>query len=541
MINSNSKAFVFVAFVLLNLAGCSEDAISNTGLDTVNETDNLANPENPENPENPLDPTTLTDSSLIALFEPSGLIRIEEGSAGLDVGLSSGDRFGRDHDTAGDINGDGVIDRVVGARSDDDGGTDTGAVYILLMNADGTVNTAQKISALEGNFYEELNPGDFFGYGVAGIGDYDGDTIPDIAVSTPAANNPAIYIIHLNETGTVKSIVKNAGIVGQGLSAVGDLNRDGKIDLAAASPQASNGGQINILFFDESSEVIQNDTVTIGEGLGGFGSGLNSEDSFGGRESALLGDIDNDGSYELAVGAFTSDDGQGAVWILSLDEETLQVVDKQKIAPGLAGFDELIPMSTNANGTNGGHFGHALVAAGDLNGDGVPDLITSANQYDDGVVYIIYLNTDKTVKTFTRINSTEGGFDLTLDSSERFGRSLSVDNSDREDGKLILNVGGGAGDTGAVYALEFQSCNYTLQEDTMFWSGGETLFTNWDHNSQTVTGPLSFEQCALTAVANDSTKITTKADDGRCIVKDDTAALSFSTEGSSAYIRSCPN
>lgn len=155
----------------------------------------------------------LFSASLMAqtstVFGPDGFVTIENGSGGFVANLESGDRFSRDHDAIGDVNGDGVTDLVVGARSDDDGETDAGAVYILFMNSDGTVASNQKISMLEGGFNETLNASNFFGYGVAGIGDYDGDEIPDIAVSAPSPPNNSLYIIHLNANGTVKDFVKN--------------------------------------------------------------------------------------------------------------------------------------------------------------------------------------------------------------------------------------------------------------------------------------------------------------------------------------------
>ncbi len=473
-------------------------------------------------------------------FEPVDYILIASGESGLNADLDSGDRFGRDHDRAGDINGDGIPDLVVGARSDDDGATDAGAVYILFMNEDGSVNSNQKISMLQGNFSDVLVAGNFFGYGVAGIGDYDGDGIPDIAVSAPSGVVPAIYILHLNRDGRVKSMVKNTDIVAQGLSAVGDLNQDGRIDLVAAEPNANNSGLIHLLFFNEDSEVVHDDIVTIGENMSGFGNGLNSNDTFGGRESVLLGDLDNNGTQELAIGAFQSDNGLGAIWILSLDNENHHVVDKLKVAPGLAGFNETIPLDSNPNGTSGGHFGHAMVAAGDLNGDGIPDLITGANQYNNGVGYILYLNTDKTIKTFTRLNETEGGFELPLETDERFSRSMSIVRDYSNDGSIVLNMGGGAGGTGSIYALKFQVCSMIPQEENTFWSDGNTLFSNWNHGTQTVTGPLSLEQCQLKAVENNAPKITAKAEDGRCIIKDNSAVLVNSDEGSQAYIRNCP-
>lgn len=485
------------------------------------------------------DPATPNVPSTSQLFGPLNYLRIANGQSGLVAEIENGDRFGRDHDRAGDINGDGIVDLVIGARSDDDGATDAGAAYILFMNADGSVESSQKISMLHGNFSDVLIAGSFFGYGVAGIGDYDGDNIPDIAVSAPSGVIPIIYILHLNSDGTIKSMIRNTDIVAEGLSAIGDLNQDGRIDLIAANPNASAGGEIKLLFFDEDSQIQPNETVVIGENMGGFGNGINEEDNFGGRESALLGDLDNNGTQELAVGAFQSDSGSGSIWILSLDPETYNVVDKLKIGPGLAGFNETIPNTANTNGTQGGHFGHSMVATGDLNGDGVPDMITAANQYDKGVGYILYLNADKTVKTYTRLSDLEGGFGLLLDSEERFGRSISFVNDARGDGKITVNLGGGATGEGAVYSLTFQACTVEPQDLNTFWDGGNTFFTNWDHGTQTVTGPLSYEQCALKAFENNAPNITAKVLDGRCIIKDDSAILQTSDEESQAYVRTC--
>ena len=62
----------------------------------------------------------ITYSQVTTQFGPDGFVKIEEGSGGFIADLDSGDRFSRDHDQAGDIDGDGVIDLIVGARSDDD-------------------------------------------------------------------------------------------------------------------------------------------------------------------------------------------------------------------------------------------------------------------------------------------------------------------------------------------------------------------------------------------------------------------------------------
>ena len=484
----------------------------------------------------------------ITIYGPDNFITIEEGSGGFVADLDAGDRFGRDHDGIGDVNGDGIDDIIIGARSDDDGQTDAGAAYIVFMNRDGTVQSNQKISMLEGGFNETLLENNFFGYGVAGIGDYDRDGIPDVAISAPASDNRAIYIIHLQRDGSVKDFVKNSDITAQGLSAIGDINKDGKIDLVACDPNSNlggtNRGSIQLLFFNDNSQVISDNTVTIGTDTGGFGTGLEDNDRFGGREVAFLDDIDEDGSLEIAVGAFMSDGGKGAIWILSLEPDDFTVVSKLKIAEGLNGFNETLATGENPNGTQGAQFGHAMCAAGDLNGDGIIDLITGANQQGLGDAYVLYLNSDKTVMAYTKFDETEGGFNLVFDDGEdeRFGRSISNVGDLREDGSIAINIGGGVGPggTGTSYLLFFKPCVFDQEEGLNHWSGGNTLFSNWSHNDQMVTGDsLSLEQCAFKAFETDAPYVTYNFNDGRCICKDSTAVLAQSTEGSTAFNNGC--
>ena len=73
---------------------------------------------------------------------PDGFVKIGDISGGFEAEWEFGDRFSRDHDQAGDINGDSVF---TGARSDDDGATDARAVYVVFLINDGTVLSHQKI------------------------------------------------------------------------------------------------------------------------------------------------------------------------------------------------------------------------------------------------------------------------------------------------------------------------------------------------------------------------------------------------------------
>lgn len=236
-----------------------------------------------------------------------------------------------------------------------------------------------------------------------------------------------------------------------------------------------------------------------------------------------------------------SDGGKGAIWILSLDSNNFNVVSKLKITEGMNGFTDTLTTGANPNGTAGANFGHALSKIGDLNGDGVPDLMTGANQQNEGWGYILYLNSDKTVKTFTRINNTDGGFDLALSNEARFSRSISFIGDLRGDGTIAVNYGGraGAGSTGTLYLLFFKSCDFNQESGYNHWTGGNILYSNWTHSTQTVSDSLTFEQCTFKAFETDAAYMTYNFNDGRCICKDSTATLTVSTELSTAFSNQC--
>ncbi len=96
--------------------------------------------------------------------------------------LGTSDNFGLDLAALGDIDGDGTPDMAVNATFDIDGGTDRGAVYLLYPNPDKTVSRVEKISSTRGGFSGVLDDGDWFGWGLALLGDLSGDGTPELAV-----------------------------------------------------------------------------------------------------------------------------------------------------------------------------------------------------------------------------------------------------------------------------------------------------------------------------------------------------------------------
>ena len=95
--------------------------------------------------------------------------------------LASGDIFGTSIANIGDLNGDGVNDLAVGAHQNDETSSNSGAVHIMFMNTDGSVDSTVEINDSTTNGPTLANS-DQFGWSVANIGDLDGDGVNDLAV-----------------------------------------------------------------------------------------------------------------------------------------------------------------------------------------------------------------------------------------------------------------------------------------------------------------------------------------------------------------------
>ncbi|MCA9354598.1 MAG: FG-GAP repeat protein, partial [Candidatus Kaiserbacteria bacterium] len=288
------------------------------------------------------------------------------------TGEVAGDLFGYSL-TSGDVNGDGTDDLLVGAYNYDVSNTE-GRVYIWFGGPieSGSANTADV--TLTGSIAGE-NTGT-----AIGVADYNGDGVKDVAVGAYGytSRTGRTYIFY----GPVSSdVTSNADVVYTGEAGnnffgyaitSGDLNSDGIDDLVATARAYSVTQGRAYVFYGgsmSSSSASAADVVLSGGASSMF---------FG--NSVTIGDLNNDGTDDLAIGAIAVSSSQGAVYIF---------YGGMMVSESASGADVTL---TGESSTNG-QFGFTL-AQGDLNADGSDDLVVSAPGYDvttnEGRVYVFY-------------------------------------------------------------------------------------------------------------------------------------------------------
>ncbi|MGE3166602.1 MAG: hypothetical protein AB7O52_17005 [Planctomycetota bacterium] len=440
----------------------------------------------------------------------TGETEIGDLTGGFGVDLDPFDRFGQAIASVGDLNGDGIPDIAVGAPGDDDGGSDQGAVYILLLAADGTVSSHTKIAEGQGGFTGPLDASDRFGSAVAAVGDVDQNGTVDLAVGATgdddgASDAGAVYILFLAPGPAVSGFAKVSAtqgsfmgtlaafdFFGESLAALGDRDGNGVPDLAVGARGTDDGGMdrgaVWLLDLTNTGSVVAEHKISATSGA--FAGVLDDLDGFG-SSVAAVGDVDGDLVGDIAVGARLDDDGAndtGAVWILFLSPLG-SVSGTQKIS-ALAG-------NLPAGLSGGDAFGSAVGAPGDLNGDDIPDLLVGAPLDDDGgvgnfanrgAVWVLTLQPGGTVLGGQKISDTAGDFDGALIDTSSFGRSLQALADIDGDGHREIAVGA-VGDFpttgfGSLWLLftapAFADCNSNGTPDPCDIASGTSTDTDGD-------------------------------------------------------------
>jgi hypothetical protein len=230
------------------------------------------------------------------------------------LGESAFDYAGYSVAGAGDVDGDGLADVLIGAPGRDEAGSQAGAVYLVLGPISGTVSLAQADRKLLG-----VGAGDQAGALVAAAGDVDGDGLADVLVgawASPGDNSDvgAAYVVHgpMPSTGSLSQADRlYAGLsagdrLGESGATAGDVNGDGYADLLVGAPRRDAGlvdaGVAYLLLGGPSGLPLSlGDAAAV---LTGEGQG-----DLAGSALSTAGDMDGDGGDDVVLGAPYADPG----------------------------------------------------------------------------------------------------------------------------------------------------------------------------------------------------------------------------------------
>ncbi len=283
------------------------------------------------------------------------------------------DQFGSSIANAGDVNGDGYADLVVGARYYDGADDDSGRAWIYSGSAAGVSATpAQSLGC-------DL-PACFLGSSVAGAGDVNGDGYSDVIVGAPGYDNDtfqtagAAFVYYGSALGVgampavTLTLTQAGALFGESVVGIGDLNGDGYDDVAVGATEydATYSSQGAVFIYYGSAAGL---SVTPTQRLL-----INREGVRLGSRMAAGGDVNGDGYADLLVGApaYLVYSGYWGAVLVYLGR-----------ASGFSAQPDFYLASDRSGSTK---LGWATAAAGDLNGDGYGDVIAGAPNYEKGSV-----------------------------------------------------------------------------------------------------------------------------------------------------------
>ena len=238
-----------------------------------------------------------------------------QGEKGYSIrGEAAGDAAGTSVLSISDLNGDGKEDIVVGAVGNDAGGTNAGAVYVSWGKSSNSAVSLVNVGTGTGGFrIVGADAGDAIGSHIATIDDLNGDGLSEIVIGSPEANggDGAVYVVFGKATTTgidLSTVSNSAGgfrILGDALdgagaavTAIGDINGDGKTDLLVGAPGTDRAYVVHGT--DGTSDISLAD---VSAGVGGFSiiaeaaGDLDALSVTGGK------DLNRDGVADIVIGA----------------------------------------------------------------------------------------------------------------------------------------------------------------------------------------------------------------------------------------------
>jgi hypothetical protein len=366
--------------------------------------------------------------------------------------------FGYSVSQAGDVNGDGYSDVIVGAYYYNNGEADEGRVFVYHGSSSG-------LSASP-NWSAESDQADaYFGYSVSQAGDVNGDGYSDVIIGVPGYDNGETYegmtfVYHGSSSGLSASSNWSAesnqdyAYFGISVSHAGDVNGDGYSDVIVGAYYYDNGqtDEGRVFVYHGSSSGLSTSFNWTAES--------DQEDARFGISVSHAGDVNGDGYSDVIVGAYYYDNGQ-------TDEGRVFVYHGSS-----SGLSASSNWSAESNQEDA-EFGISVSGAGDVNGDGYSDVIVGAYYYDNG-------QTDEG-RVFVYHGSSSGlstSFNWTAESNQedaRFGSSVSSAGDVNGDGYSDVIVGANSYDNGEAY--EGRAFVYHGS------SGGLSASSNWSAES----------------------------------------------------------
>ncbi len=271
------------------------------------------------------------------------------------TGDAAGDSFGEALRGAGDIDGDGHADVIIGAPAFPSG---TGYARVLVGSDDG----------LDTSAWTDLSDGTSstsFGAAVDGAGDVDGDGYDDVVVGAPYSSRAesfsgTVYLFHGGPDGldTAPGAFANGAAaydqLGTAVAGAGDIDGDGYDDVVAGAVGRTTYTGVVGLYYGGADGLDVAGASEI--------SGASAITAYFGGAVDGAGDVDGDGFDDLIVGALNGASAAGEAYLFLGSADGLEA-----------------PEASYLVGTaSGGSFGYSVCGAGDLNADGYGDVVVGA-------------------------------------------------------------------------------------------------------------------------------------------------------------------
>ena len=432
--------------------------------------------------------------------------------------------------SAGDVNGDGISDLIVGAPlANPDGRTVAGESYVLFGSHAGFPATIDP-SLLDGSNgfrIKGIAAGDESGWSVRGTGDVNGDSIDDLVIGSYIFDpylplNGQAYVVFGTRVGFPAALqlaalsgsngfiitgIDRGDVCGHSASGAGDVNSDGIDDVLvgafAAEPNGVNtAGEAYVVFGSKAGFSATFSPTTLNGSNGFVLNGIDVGDRTG-YQVDTAGDFNGDGIADLLIAAAWGDPN-GAV-----DAGEAYVVFGSALGfPASLGLSSL--GGTNGfvlNGIDAGdQAGLSLAGAGDINGDGIADVVIGATYADPnaavdaGEAYVVF-GTRSALGPSLNLSTLDGtnGFKINgIAAGDRAGYAVNRAGDVNGDGFDDLAIGAPQADVG--YQLDAGAVYVLFGADTGFPPTVDLSALDTDKGI-TFTGLDAYEQLGISVSA----------------------------------------